>query len=77
MRRVLRLLRPAEDYQPLLALIDERNASAALYRPSTRVQAAPQQAPVTFPDGSTDETTRALDVIADLAAASPLPGDAA
>jgi len=71
MRRVLRLLRPA--YQPLLDLSQERNAVRALYGPRTGLVAvAPQYPPVTFPDGTTSEVTRALDVIADLAAA---PGD--
>jgi hypothetical protein len=71
-RRSLSLLRSPESHRPLLALIDEQRAATALYGPSTRVQAAPQRPPVTFPDGSTSEVTRSLDVFADLAAA---PGD--
>ena len=73
MRRVLRLLRPAENYQPLLDLSQEQDAARALYGPRTGlVVAAPQRAPLTYRDGTRDGLTEALDVFADLAAA---PGD--
>ena len=78
MRRVLRLLRPAENYQPLLDLSQEKDAARALYGPRTGLVAvAPQRAPVTYRDGTRDGLTEALDVFADLAAAPSLPDDAA
>jgi hypothetical protein len=76
--RSIRLLAAPESHRPLLALIDERNATAALYGTRTGlVTAAPQRPPVTIPDGSTSDLTRAIDAIADLAAAPPLRDDAA
>jgi len=53
--------------RPLLDLIDERRAAASLYGPSMSVQAAPQYPPVSYPDGSSDQLCRDLDVLADAA----------
>jgi len=68
MRRVLRLLRSAENYQPLLDLSQEQDAARALYGPRTGLVAvAPQHPPVTYIDGTRDELCEDLDVFADAA----------
>jgi hypothetical protein len=53
----------------LLESLDERSVAAGLHPRTGRVQASPVSSPVTYVDGSRDDVSRSLDVIADALAA--------
>ena len=62
------LLAASEPDHTLLRLSQEHNAVQAIYGPRTgMVTPLPQYPPATYPDGSTDQLCRDLDVLADAA----------